>query len=249
MATRQESIAEIRSLLGEPLEGAPSLHRAVGAYLRFEGQLIMRLNNTGAPWAIKSFDLDSDPDTDTYELETGTPAAPIADFGKPLAVIKATGQDTVPFIQVPFGDYRNQNYGVIPETASEVTPFGVFSPATEKLSFYREGAINPVNKVKINPVPQTVQTYTITYSVGAVGREDDLTATYAIPELASWVELQTAMALLPYAKWGEDMAVNMEQRKELAAAFAFQLQTVNMTAEQYIRDIVHPRPVEVDVCY
>lgn len=247
MPSRSESIAEIRNLLGEPYEGAPSLHRIIGAYLRHEGQMFLRLSNTGTAWAVKSFELVSDPDTDTYDVEASS--QPIADFGKPLFVIRSTNNTNVPYVEVLFSDLRQQSYGVIPETISDVTPAGVYSPSIERLSFYREGAVNPVNKVKINPVPKTAQTYTITYSVGNVGRGDDLDSTYAIPELSAWVELHTAMSLLPYCKWDESADVNAAQKKELAAAFAFQLETVNATANDYLRDIVNPRPVEVEVCY
>ena len=248
MATRAESISEVRNILDEPFQGAPSLHRIVGTFLRFEGQLILRLNNSGVPWAVKSFTLVSDPATDTYTLQTGSPAAAIPDFGKPLFVVKATGNTVTPYVAVPFDDLREQSYGILYQTGSDVTPW-ILSPTIEKLSFYREGAIDPVNKVKINPVPQTAQTYTISYAVGNVGRADALTSAYAIPELASWVELHTAMALLPYCKWSEDVDANTNQKKELATAFAYQMDTVDRTTDIYIRDIVHPRVTEVLVSY
>lgn len=208
-----------------------------------------RLNNTGRPWTVKTFEFTSEDDTDTYSVATGSPAVPIADFGKPLAIVKATGQSTMPYIQILFDDYNQQDYGTIPTAVSDVTPTGIFSPGMERISFYREGIINPVMKMKLNPYPLTVGTYTISYLVGAIGRDDALTVDYGIPEHAHLVEIQNAMSQLPYAKWHEDEAMNSNKRVEMARGFAFQLEYLQPVFDHYVRDLTHGRPVEVDVCY
>lgn len=208
-----------------------------------------RLNNTGRPWTVKTFEFTSDPDTDTYSVATGSPAVAVADFGKPLAIVKATGDENIPYIQVLFEDYNQIDYGIIPSGISEVTPFNVFAPSQEKIAFYRENVIDPVMKMKLNPVPQDAQTYTVSYLVGAIGRNDAITVNFAIPEHAHLVEIQNAASQLPYSKWNEDEKVNIQKREELAAGFKFQLGLLQPVFDNYVRDLSHGRPVEVEVSY
>jgi hypothetical protein len=249
MATRAESISEVRSLLDDPYQQAPNLHKIVAGHLRFEQLMCNRLNNTGRPWAVKTFDFDSDPDTDTYDVATGTPAIAVADFGKPLVVVKATGNANLPFIQVSFDDYNQQDYGTIPLGTSDVTPLEIFSPSMEKVTFYREGIIGPVRKMKLNPVPQTVFTYTVSYLVGAIGRDDAITVDYGIPEHSHLVEIQNALSQLPYCKWTEDPKADQIHGENLKQSFLYQLGLLEPVFAQYVRDLTHGRPVEVNVCY
>lgn len=208
-----------------------------------------RLNNTGRAWTVKTFTFTSDPDTDTYTLESGTPAVPVADFGKPLAIVKATGEEFMPYVQIAFDDYNQQDYGIIPSGVSQVSPFTQFSPAQEKISFYREGIIDPVMKFKLNPVPQDAHEYTISYLVGAIGRSDPLTVDYGIPEHAHLVEIQNALSQLAYSKWSEDEKANQAKREEHKQGFLFQLSLLQPVFNDYVRDLTHARPVEVEVRY
>lgn len=249
MTTRAISISEVRSLLDDPYQGAPNLHKIVAGHLRFEQLMANRLNNTGRAWTVKTFTFTSDPDTDTYDIAVGTPAVAVADFGKPLAIVKATGEEIMPYVQVPFDDYNQQDYGIIRSGTSDVSPFSHVSPAQEKISFYRTGGINPVARMKLNPLPQDAHEYTISYLVGAIGRGDPLTVDYGIPEHAHLVEIQNAMSQLPYAKWNEDEKSNSAKRAEMATGFVYQLNLLQPVFEQYVRDLTHARPVEVEVRY
>lgn len=249
MTTRAISISEVRSLLDDPYQQAPNLHKIVAGHLRFEQLMANRLNNTGRAWTVKTFEFTSDPELDTYSIATGAPPVAVADFGKPLAIVKATGEERIPYVQIAFDDYNQQDYGLIPAGVSEVSPFNQFASAPEKISFYREGIIDPVMKMKLNPVPGDAQDYTVSYLVGAIGRDDPLTVNYGIPEHAHLVEIQNATSQLPYCKWGEDEKANGVKMEQMAKGFAYQLTLLQPVFEQYVRDLTHGRPVEVEVRY
>lgn len=232
----------MRPLLDDPFQQSPNLDKIVAGHLRFEQLMANRLNNTGRPWAVKTFNFNSSSATDTYTISA-------TDFGKPLVVIKATGEEALPYVQVPFDDYNQIEYGEIPSGVSEVTPWGIWSPTQEKITFYREGMIDPVMKMKLNPLPQDAQTYTVSYLVGAIGRSDAITVNYGIPEHAHLVEIQNAMSQLPYAKWFEDEKMNSGKRQEMVIGLKFQLDHLQPVFDNYVRDLTHGRPVEVEVCY
>lgn len=251
MATRAQAVSNVRTIrLDNPYQQAPNLHQIVGSFLQFEQLMANRLNSTGKPWSVKSFEFTSDPDTDTYNVETGgTPPVPITDFGKPLLIEKETGDSNYPWSQVYFDDFNQQEYGVIPSGVSEVGAWGLFGVTQEKFTFYREGVINPVMKFRLNPLPQDAKNYVIWYAVGAIGITNALTVNYAIPEHAHLVEVQTAIANLPRSRWREDEDFNRKKREELAAGLDFELSILQPVFDQYVRELTHARPVEVDVLF
>lgn len=247
MTTRAVSISEVRSRLDDPYQQAPNLHKIVAGHLQFEQWMANKLNRTNRPWAVKTWTFTSDPDTDTYTIETAS--VPILDFGKPLVIVKATGEANYPFVQIPFDDYNQQEYGIVPPNVSEVGIWGLISPAIEKMSFYREGMINPTMKLKLNPVPQEAKTYTVSYMVGAIGVADGLEVNYGIPEHAHLIEVMNALARLSQCKWYEDPKMNRDKAMDLSKGLEYELGILMPEFNDYIRNLAHARPVEVNVCY
>ena len=208
-----------------------------------------RLNSTGKPWSVKSFEFTSDPSTDIYNVQAGSPPLPVSDFGKPLLIEKETGDANYPWAQVHFEDFNQQEYGIIPAGVSEVGIYGIFSPTPEKFTFYRENVINPVMKFRLNPLPQEAKNYVIWYAVGAIGIANGLTVNYAIPEHAHLVEVQTALANLPRCRWREDEDFNIKKRAQLQTGLEFELLQLKPEFDKYVRELTHAKPVEVDVLY
>jgi len=157
MANRQENIFRMRTLLDTPYASSPNLHLFVQQELSEEIDIINELNNTGVAWAENSTQLVSNGFQDTYEISA-------SDFGKPLYVLRATNDPFVPYISVPFGDITTLDYGVVWGGINSITDgFFTNNVTPEKFAFYRSGAVNPINKVRIQPLPQQSATYTISF--------------------------------------------------------------------------------------
>jgi hypothetical protein len=67
-----------------------------------------------------------------------------------------------------------------------------------------------------------------------------------LPEFATLVQLRNAVALLPYTRWSEDPAADMERKKELAAAFQYQLERKERLFAEYKSSVNQPRTVTIE---
>lgn len=243
MATRLEGIMGMRNLLDFPYPNKPSFTNLLKQQISEETDIANELNNTGRPWSTQTITLNYP----ANGLNTLTINA--ANFGKVLFVVRLLPNN--PFISalpVPFADIGELQYGTILAPYYSIYANWITVPANtvEKMAFYREDVINPQFKVKIEPLPQESCQYEVTYLVGAIGNNDPLSSSIALPEHASLAQLRGAMAQLPYAQWSEDAVADTVKKKELAAAFMYQLSRKEPIFKEYKKSLVHPRQVEID---
>lgn len=252
MATRIENIKAVRDWLGNPRPNSPSFNSLLRQELAEEQRIANSLNNTGKAWSTQTYTLNYPAGgQNTFTINA-------ANFGKVLFVTRLLPQNPyISAIPVPFTDINELQYGTILAPFYSIYSNWMTVPANtiEKMAFYREGVINPQFKVKIEPLPRESCQYEITYLVGAVGRDDPLESTLAVPEYAVLIQLRNALAQLPYAEWSDDVNYNLMRKKELRESFLFQLYGEDgrggHTAEynEYKKSLVHPKIVEVDWMY
>jgi hypothetical protein len=240
MPTRTENLFRIRSLLDDPYPQRPALHQLLRQEISEEQDVLNAVNNTGKAWTTAEYDLVLSPTEDTYEISA-------TDFGKPIFVVRPTGNQYQPWISVPFTDVAELDYNTIWNGYQSVYT-GLFgqSSTPEKMAFYRTGAVNSQYMVKVQPMPSENHTYTITYLVGYMGNDDPLEAIAALPEHAGLIQIRAAMALLPYSAWYDDEDMNQAKRKDLAGAFMYQLERKEELFDIYIRGLAHGRIVQTD---
>ena len=241
MPSRIENLFRVRDLLDSPQVAAPNFHRMFEQEISEEMDIVNATLETGRPWATATWTLNYNCNQTQYPIN-------VSNFGKVLYVVKATGNCLLPYINVPFSDMETQQLGTVWPMFD--TGCGqAFLPWTdtpEQMCFYREGVLNPQPMLEINPRPQQNAQYVITYLPGYIGTADPLTANVQMPEHVELLRLRTAMALLPYAKWGEDEVENRIKRKELSQAFAYQLERKERQFYRYISSIAVPKQVFVD---
>jgi hypothetical protein len=150
---------------------------------------------------------------------------------------------------VPFDDITELDYGTL--LAGYYAGAGAIWPynnneTLEHISFYREGTLNSTPMLKIQPMPQENETYIVTYLPGYQGSTDPLVAQVNLPEHVELLRLRMATALLPYSAWYEDEEKNRVKRKDLAMAFAYQMERKEGIYRQYIASITHGRDGMID---
>ncbi len=243
MPTRTEQIFRIRTWLGNPFPQKPDLHRILMQELAEEQDILNAVNNTGKAWATAEFQLNLNPNEDTYQISA-------TDFGKPIFVIRPTGNDYQPYISVPFTDVAELDYNTVWDGFTDIYT-GLYGAdvTPEKMAFYRTGAVDPSYMVKVQPMPSTNHTYTITYLVGYLGQDDPLSVAVTMPEHAVLIQLRAALALLPDAEWYEDEERNYNRRKSLAASFLEQLERKESNFKTYVSTLSHGRIVDTDDWY
>ncbi len=235
----------MRSLLGRPRPNSPSFDSLLRQEISEETDIANALNNTGRPWSTQTYTLNYP----ANGLNTLTINA--ANFGKVLFVVRLLPNNPyISALPVPFQDIGELQYGTILAPFYAIYSNWLTVPANtiEKMAFYREGVINPQFKVKIEPLPQESCQYEITYLVGAIGNDDPLQSTLALPEHASLVQLRGAKSLLAETRWTDNLASDIIERREYEKSFDYQLAKKEPLFSEYKKSLVHPRQVEVDWC-
>jgi len=235
MPTRLDTIFKVRDLLDNPVPSRPSFHQLFRQAISEEQDMANALNVSGQSWGVEEYQLNYSPGLDTYAIN-------VSNFGKVLYVSRLTGNPYIREVCVPFDDMQNQHYGSIWTNWWNV--YGsFFQPDTtpEHASFYRQGTVNAQYMVKINPMPMQGWVYKIVYIPGYIGSNDPLETAVQMPEHVELVRLRMAMALLPYAEWGDDPVMNTDKRKQLMAGFEYQLRRKETLFSTYIKNINIPR--------
>ena len=204
--------------------------------------MLNELNNTGVAWTTQEWRFNYICGKSDYQIN-------VANFGKPIQVLRETGNCQIPYIPVPFDDITEQNYGKLLAGyyASCGIPWLWDNETIERVSFYREGAMDSQPWLSIQPMPSQNVTYIVVYLIGYNGTTDPLMAESNLPEHAEMLRLRTAMGLLPYAQWYDEDEKNRVKRKDLAEAFAYQLNRKERNYNEYKASISHGR--DVDVAY
>lgn len=241
MPTRLENIFRVRSILDHPRPESPDFDQLFRICIAEEQDFRNEMNNTGIAWIVNTVTVNYRCGQDTYALN-------VNDFGKPLFVVRATGNCNIPWLPVPFDDVTDLQYGKILGAyyGSCGIAFPYLYPNTlERMAFYRAGDEASQPTVKIQPMPNEDAEYVIHYMPGWRGDTDPLTAEVNLPEHVELLRLRQASSALAYARWYEDEAENRIRRKELAEAFAFQMTRKEYAYKQYISSIAHPRQTNI----
>ncbi len=232
----------IRSLLDNPYPSAPSFARLFQQQISEEMDIVNSLNNSSQPWATAEYSLNFNPSQSVYNIN-------VTNFGKVLYMLRATGNQFIPWLPVPFVDLSSLQYGSLYNNFYNMyNGWGAYVlPETiEQAAFSRMGAVNQECQVTFQPMPTVSATYLIVYLIGWIGEDDPLSATVALPEFSIMTQLRGALALLPYAQWSEDRAKDLERKQELRDSFIYQLSRKEADFLAYKRSLVHPREVTLE---
>lgn len=233
----------IRDILDSPLPDAPSFHTLFRLEIAEEQDALNELNNTSHAWTNLEYRFNYTCGVDTYPIN-------VSNFGKAIQVVRVMENCFIRYLPVPFDDFSTQSYGRIlggyyGGCGQNWPPLGL-TDTLEHITFYRAGTLNTQPMLKINPMPSCNAEYIITYLAGYQGTTDPLSASVNMPEHVELIRLRIAMAALPYAQWFTDEEQNRIKRKDLAAAFAYQLERKEQIYKQYIASMAHPRDVWID---
>lgn len=251
---RTERYSRIKSRLGPVFEQSPSPHQIFDQMLADEQALLLRLVNTGKPWALIPYTFSTVADQTEYPLTE--PVSLYQQSGKVHYVVRATGDANMPYVDVPFDDYSSLDYGRMPAVtnpAGNVVFENAAHPVPEKLSVYRKNAQDQTKYVVIQPAPQEVLSYTVYFFPAGIDKAHALVnQTGTVIELNEYLALKSTAALLPNAMWSEDRSVNDDERRNRAAGITAELGNVAMPGTwehivaQYIQSINAPKDFDMD---
>jgi len=242
MATRVEQMFRTRDLLDNCYPNKPSFHQLLRQEISTETDFANALNNTGRPWTTAEYQLNYTPSQSEYTLQA-------SDIGRILFVVRLTGNQYIPALPVPFQDLATLRYGTLwSYFYTMYSGIGAYalSETIEQMAFSRSGAVNPECKVTIQPMPQESATYIITYLVGAIGNDDPLESSIALPEFSTLGQIRNALALLPYTRWSEDFAADKLHKDEIRDGLLYQASIKEPQMRDYIRQLVHNQTVELE---
>jgi len=239
--TPAELITRVRERLGENvLPQSPSplqiLRRGVDEYQN----ATIRGNNTGNAWAVSEFVLTTQSDTRRYAIE-------VPDFSKALLV------STVPNYASTYKGERLLNFTQIEQIPNDWSWlsenaggwYGLWSGSlggrATYVAFYRQtaGFDGFKNFMEIRPTPGDGEDYRILYQVGDWSKSmgSDLGFEFPFSDVNFYFTTLVADGLLPYAKWSNNAAEDMEMRKMLKMAFTEDLQRYEQTFRDFIASL------------
>jgi hypothetical protein len=235
--SRTEQLFRTRDLLDNPLPNNPSFHQLLRQEISTEMDILNATNNSSKPWALSTYQLNYIVGQDTYAIN-------VSDFGKVMYVERVQGDPYIRYVNVPFSDVHDLDYGTIWQyTSGSFGQVPWITETPERMAFYRDGVLNSQYMVRIQPQPIQSWTYIIHYMPGVLANTDPLASAVQLPEHATLAQLRNATALLPYAQWGDDKVENDNIRKRLAAGFEYQLNIKEPLFRTYIKSIAIPKPV------
>lgn len=186
----QQNLVEIRYLLDEPSEGAPS-DRIL--WSRLTDQVHhhkSQLQNSSAQWDVNSWALVTAAGQEDY-LITAT------DFGKPFWThTEDLTQPQLARVEVPFAMLQNTDMFYRGPVQPYVSNSDLFSAVT--ISFYGLGG---QWYARLTPVPGGTVTYRIWYETAGGGTLNPGDSPGLTP-FHHLIRVKTALASLPYCGWG-----------------------------------------------
>lgn len=238
MATRLENLARVRQYLDTPYPSRPSFAQAFQMELSVEADILNESNNSDRPWAVEMTQINYSPTNLPINITVGN-------FGKPILVTRVvTNNPYINRVVVPFQGYNNQLYGTVWQMWDSFAGWAWnINETPERMTFFREGVTDAQVSVTVQPQPQQAVIYEISYIPSRPDDDAPLEAQIQLPEMSELVQLRVATQLLPYAAWYENEDENRAKRKDLAAAFAYQLERKEKIFERYVSSINKPRDI------
>lgn len=236
MATIQQSIGLVRTMLRDPKAQQPADLAVFKRVLSKYQFLLNVLNNTGNAWATGETVLSVSQNIEDYEINS------VGDFGKALLV--ETSQDGNPSHWVrPVMIYNLGNIDInVWEPRNIAGWLGTWdgsNTTAERMAFFRKGGMNSV-WVRVRPVPQLPAIYKIIYEIGDWASSAGLDSELLLPEFHELVLTRAAMSLLPLCDWGDE-ALNQVRRKELMVSLKNDESEYAPAFDEYKRAISLPR--------
>lgn len=237
---RTERYTNIINLLDEPFEQAPNPHKILHRMLMSERKLNLMLTNEDKPWNLLApVTLPSVIGQTEYTI--AEPASANQNSGKLYMVLRSTADSQMPYISVPFDDFNDLDYGVMPPSVNA----SFWAP--EKVSVYRQDSQNQTRKVVITPTPTEVLSYQLWFYPATLDRAFALmTGTAAIEEASDWLDLDTAISLLPVCRWTDDKKENQAQAQFIGAGLTRDFQMVDKIITEYIKQINGAKSFDLD---
>lgn len=207
MATYNEILSQVRTLLGDPHPDAPNQRMLWESLARNAQLLFNQALNTPVSWGLRSWVLQVQPSQNEYLVTA-------ADFGKDVLIhtIDPTDANHVerPVRRMSF---QSAIYGGRDEyVQSSPYPLAGTLHTVQTMAFYRDGA-----SVYIKILPgnvQAAQSYKVWYEPSTVNA-DALGNDIGIPAGVPLLCIRTAMSVLPATRWlGLTEKENAERRRE-----------------------------------
>lgn len=218
----QQNLVEIRYLLDEPSEGAPS-DRLL--WSRLTDQIHHhrnQLSNSSAQWDVNSWPLTTAAGTEDY-LVTAT------DFGKPFWVhTEDLDQPQMARCDVPFAMMQNADMFYQGPLQPYTSNSDLFSAVV--VSFYCSGGSW---YARLTPVPGGTVTYRVWYETAAGGTLNPGDSPGLTP-FHHLIRAKTALASLPYCGWGG--VRNDADDPKKAAAWQRKVKTLGEALLMQVRD-------------
>lgn len=194
----------------------------------------LKLTNEGESWNLLP------PKTLTTvagqsEYTISQPVSANQQSGKVYFAVRSTSNADLPYLPVPFDDFSELDYGVMPTGMSNSLS------VPEKISVYRQNMQSQSRVVVIQPTPQEALTYQIYFYVGQLDRlEAAMDQSGIVTELTDYLDIKSTVALLPYAEWSDDEQKNDNKARKILEGLKFQFSEHKPEVEQYINSINNP---------
>lgn len=232
--TREDEFQEVRRLLAYPKEQCPGPDAIYSQLLRTEQWMVNKLTGTGKPWAPGTATITTTSGTAEYLL---TPAVGQPNIGKPLVAYRE--RENGEPMPVPMTDLTMRLNN--PEYRFWIDPAMGDRSSSPGVSPYQLGFFRAADgyRVRVFPSPGDEEPiFKVMYMPGAVDPgSHEWTDVPMLPEWYGWRTLQSALFLLPQAKWeGRDMEEAARFRSDLRQALEGQFTMHNEEFMIYIRN-------------
>lgn len=224
---------DVRLRCDEPRTQKPSPRRTLQAVIDATQNLYNRISNTGQAWSLKpDYTLTVYPNTSDFLLAVDST------YGKPMQVLTSYPQNPS-YIQRLVDFYEmNELYfdWNLPQNIGNwLFTDGSNCTAARMAFYYRDDGSR---WVRVLPQPRLQATYTILFASGNWAESAGLESSPVLGQFHSLVETWAAQSLLPSCEWWDDQRLNMEHRKELAAALVNDQVRFEQEFDRYIRNLV-----------
>lgn len=196
----------VRSMLGDPLNQAPSIKEIMEELEAVYQEQTNLGNNTGHAWNVNSITLTVSAGQRTTIIDPGK----ATDFYKALVVTTVPTSDSNPEYTLEFTEIASlpQEWAFLGQNQG-----GLFSSSHSAMfiAFYRKmGTLGEEIVCEMRPTPNSTQQYTVWYQVGdwwdKVSANNDFAYQLPNKEFKFYFRALAARNLLPKAKWsyGDD---------------------------------------------
>ena len=233
MADLQTMAGNVRLRLDDPRPQKPSSRRVLQAVIDATQNLYNRLGNSGQAWSIKpDYTLVVTPNTSDYLLAIDST------YGKPIQVL-TTFPANPSYVQrlVDFYELGEMyfDWNQPQNIASWLFTDGSNCTAARMAFYYKDDG---ARWVRVLPQPMLQASYTILFASGNWVESAGLESSPVLSQFHPVVEIWAAQSVLPSCEWWDDQKLNMEHRKELAAALVNDQQRFEDELNRYLRNLV-----------